>query len=106
MLLWNERYNSRDRFNTVIYFLPTWLAVGRDQHLKEEGIIFTDVHRLFARRVWAGGSMRGTIFLEKERICKSMGGVSEDGILEHEHSAVWKVSKVHKKELWKMRPER
>lgn len=30
--------------------------------------------------------------------CKSMGGMSEDSTLEHEHSALWKVSKVHKKE--------
>lgn len=44
--------------------------------------------------------------MEKKECAQNHAGMREDGILEHKHSAVWQVFKVHKKELLEMRTER
>lgn len=44
--------------------------------------------------------------MEKKEWAQNHAGMREDGILEHKHSVVWQVFKVHKKELLEMRTER
>ena len=65
-----------------------------------------DAHGLLARRVWTGRNKRGTISWKRKEYVQKHGGMREDDILEHEHSAVWQVFKVHKEELLEMRIER